>query len=122
MERQKDLNRFIDKAHLVIEADIQRESMCVFEINLVSQSSTDLGRSGGWVQMETQSTAITQVHRHIYMLRGLGSLSAGRRKVRMKFFKLRKQHNMTDSRFFFPYSKCDQENTVEKSCRENKPS
>lgn len=86
VERQEDLNRFIDTAHLVIDADTQRESMCVFEIDLVSQSLTDLSSSGGRVQMETQSTAITQIHRHIYRLLGLGSLSAGRRKVRMKFF------------------------------------
>ena len=35
------------KAHLIVEADVQGESVCVSKINLVSQGLTDFSRSGG---------------------------------------------------------------------------
>lgn len=70
------------KAHLIVEADVQGESVCVSKINLVSQGLTDFSRSGGWVYIQTDSAVVHQRHRHLYGLLGLRGLSAGRRKVR----------------------------------------
>lgn len=69
------------KAHLIVEADVQGESVCVSKINLGSQSLTDFSRSGGWVYIQTDSAVVHQRHRHLYGLLGLCSLSAGKRKV-----------------------------------------
>lgn len=66
-----------------MEADVEGESVCVSKIKLVCHGLADFTRSGGRVQGQSNSPIIHQSQRNIYGLFCLGSLSVGKRRMRL---------------------------------------
>lgn len=81
------------KAHLFKESDVQGESVCVPEINLVGHSLTDLCRGGDGVQLKTDGAVVQQSHRHLNGLLGLRRLSVRRRIMIIDIGSRKQSHN-----------------------------